>query len=89
MDRHIYIKITGRVQGVGFRYHTKKIAEKLKISGFVRNNYDGSVIIEASGEFDYITQFTNWCYEGPAWSHVENVEVSENKTRYSGSFSVK
>jgi len=89
MEKHICIKVTGMVQGVGFRYHTQKMANELSIKGFVKNEYDGSVYIEASGETERIDQFVNWCYKGSEWSHVENVEISENKVKHFGSFAVR
>ncbi len=89
MVKHIFIKITGKVQGVGFRYHTLQLANSLNISGFVKNEYDDSVYIEASGQTENIEQFVNWCYKGPKWAKVENVSVSENKTTHFGRFLVK
>ena len=47
---HINIHITGRVQGVNFRTYTKEKAEELGILGFVRNETDGSVYLEAEGD---------------------------------------
>ena len=89
MTKHICITITGKVQGVGFRYHTQKIANDIAVKGFVKNNYDGSVYIEASGEVDSVDQFVNWCYTGPKWAIIEDVEISENKAMHSGHFFVK
>lgn len=43
------MRVTGMVQGVGFRWMTKRVADQLKIRGFVRNEWDGSVYIEAQG----------------------------------------
>lgn len=89
MGKHICIRISGKVQGVGFRYHAQKIADELGVKGFVKNEYDGSVYIEASGEDDYVDQFINWCYKGPTWSQIENVEISENKVEHISAFSIK
>jgi acylphosphatase len=50
MKKHFNIRISGRVQGVFFRASTKAKAEELGISGFVQNEPDGSVYIEAEGE---------------------------------------
>ena len=86
MEKHIYIKVAGKVQGVGFRYHTQKMADELNINGFVKNEYDGSVYIEASGETGNIDQFVNWCYKGPQWAQVENVEISKNRVKHFGTF---
>jgi len=89
MEKHISIKITGKVQAVGFRYHCQNIANELSIKGFVKNEYDGSVYIEASGEANKIEQFVNWCYNGPKWAMVENVQILENPIEHVGSFVVK
>ncbi|WP_431293764.1 acylphosphatase [Pedobacter sp. P26] len=48
--KHLNIKVTGKVQGVGFRETTKIIANQMMVNGFVRNEKDGSVYIEAEGE---------------------------------------
>ena len=70
----VILHIYGRVQGVGFRYYTNKKAIELGISGFVRNLPDGSVYIEADGEPDQLEIFINWCYEGPSWARVTDVQ---------------
>lgn len=44
------IRFYGRVQGVGFRYHAKHAASALGLTGWVRNEYDGSVMMEVQGE---------------------------------------
>lgn len=71
------IKVSGRVQGVGFRYYTEQKARRLGISGFVQNKPDGSVYIEAEGEERAMEAFVEWCRKGPAWARVRDVEVSE------------
>ena len=89
MTKHLRIKITGKVQGVGFRYHTRKSAKELSITGFVKNEYDGSVYIEASGDTDKIDQFVRWCHQGPKWAVVENVLITENEVKEFTNFSVR
>ena len=74
---HVSIKISGRVQGVFFRASTKDAAEKFGIRGFVRNERDGSVYIEAEGEEDDLKQFVAWCHHGPVRAEVTNVELKE------------
>lgn len=73
----ISIHISGRVQGVGFRYYTRKKAVECNVNGFVQNQSDGSVYIEASGEALDIDTFANWCKQGPTWSRVLNSRISE------------
>ena len=48
--RKVRIHVAGRVQGVGFRYMTKMVADQLQIGGSVKNESDGSVTILATGE---------------------------------------
>jgi len=81
MEKHVKLKITGKVQGVGFRYYTQKAAKELGIKGFVKNEYDGSVYIEASGKSDQIELFINRCSLGPKWAMVENIEIRENELK--------
>lgn len=69
------IKISGRVQGVGFRYHCQRKAVELGISGFVRNESDRSVYVEAEGEDGPMELFIAWCHKGPEWAHVSSVQV--------------
>lgn len=55
--KQIKMNVTGRVQGVGFRYMTKMVADKLHINGYAKNLDDGSVEIMAEGDTDAINQF--------------------------------
>jgi len=73
MKRHMCIRITGRVQGVGFRYAVLREAKRLGIVGFVRNESDGSVHIEAEGESGALERFFEWCRRGPSFASVEGV----------------
>ena len=75
--KHISIKIFGKVQGVFFRASTKDVADQMGITGFVRNEKDGSVYIEAEGEDETLTQFVAWCHRGPSRAVVEKVLVKE------------
>jgi len=71
----VHLRIEGRVQGVGFRYHTEKTARQLGLVGWVRNLPDGSVETWAEGPKDRIETFVAWCHEGPASSRVSQVAV--------------
>lgn len=79
--KHFNIIITGKVQGVGFRETTKIIANQMSVHGFVRNEKDGSVYIEAEAEDIFLEEFVKWCHEGPDRSRVENVVVSEGELK--------
>lgn len=69
--------VTGRVQGVGFRYSTESAARRLGISGWVRNRHDGSVEAWAQGSDDAVTRFAEFLEEGPKSARVTSVDVNE------------
>ncbi|NOR86847.1 MAG: acylphosphatase [Bacteroidales bacterium] len=73
----IQIKVSGRVQGVGFRYYTQKKALEFNIFGFVQNKPDGSVYIEAEGKDIDVDTFADWCARGPSWAKVLQYKKSE------------
>lgn len=70
-------RIFGKVQGVFFRAETKKIADKLKLTGFVRNELDGSVEVVACGSLDNHTALYLWLKKGPTRAKVTNVTVED------------
>ena len=73
--KHLKIKVHGSVHGVGFRGAAKREADILEIAGFVRNQKDGTVNIEAEGEEAALNEFLEWCRNGPEIAKVEKVEV--------------
>ena len=76
---HYQIKVSGKVQGVWFRKHTQAQARSLNIKGFVKNEPDGSVYIEAeSHEPTKLNAFIKWLYEGSPLSKVNTVEILED-----------
>jgi acylphosphatase len=79
---HVYI--SGRVQGVNYRYSTLQQATKLGIKGWVKNLYDGRVETLFEGEEELVNRMLSWCYQGPPMSYVTNVEYF--KQDYTGEF---
>ena len=69
--------ISGRVQGVGFRYFTQDAARREGLHGFVRNNDDGTVEAVAEGESDALERFERAIRRGPSRARVEHVMVDE------------
>jgi len=69
------IIITGRVQGVFFRYLAEKKAQELNIKGSVRNISDGKLEIIAKGEDENMQKFINWCKVGPEYARVEGITL--------------
>ncbi len=73
------IKVYGKVQGVFFRASTKRKAEELGITGTVKNESDGTVLIEAKASSVLLDKFIAWCHEGPTGARVDKVEIWEEK----------
>lgn len=69
--------VTGRVQGVGFRYSTEGEAHRLGLAGWVRNRFDGSVETWAQGPDDAVTRFAAFLETGPRAARVSAVEITE------------
>ena len=86
---HFNVKILGLVQGVNFRYYAKIKADELDIKGFVKNEPDGSVYIEAEGENDSLDRFVEWCKKGPRSAKVDRIEVKEENYRGVNDFQVQ
>ncbi|HNS50950.1 MAG TPA: acylphosphatase [Anaerolineae bacterium] len=67
--------VRGRVQGVGFRYHTRQRATELGLTGSVRNRWDGSVEVLAEGPRRQLEDLLAFLREGPPSAFVTEVEV--------------
>ena len=67
----------GRVQGVGFRYFVWREAEALGVDGWVRNRVDGTVEALARGASDTLDRLQHRLEEGPRWSQVTSVSVTD------------
>jgi len=72
---HLRIRVTGNVQGVGYRWNAAREARSLGITGFVKNMPDGSVLIGAEGSREHIAIFLEWCRTGPVHSYVTKVDT--------------
>ena len=81
--KHVLIK--GWVQGVFFRATLQDRAYELGITGWVRNNYDGSVEAVFEGEIENVEKIVKWCQRGPRGAVVKEVLVNDEE--YTGSFS--
>ena len=77
-DRRAY-RITGNVQGVGFRWWTRKTASALDLRGTVRNARDGSVEIEVEGPDEALEEFEQKLHHGPSSARVREVEEVETE----------
>lgn len=87
--KHLNIIVYGLVQGVFFRTSAKEQADKLNITGFAKNEPDGSVYIEAEGAEKDLNKFIKWCNKGSSIAQVEKVETSEEQVKNFSRFEVK
>ncbi|MBC8051511.1 MAG: acylphosphatase [Sphingobacteriaceae bacterium] len=86
--RHLNITISGKVQGVAFRFSTKAVADQLRVKGWVKNLSDGRVCIEAEGDDFALDSFLEWCNEGPLQATVQKVEVVEDEVKNYRNFEI-
>jgi acylphosphatase len=82
------VVVHGRVQGVFFRDSTRRAAETRGVSGWVRNNPDGTVEAAFEGEEEAVESIVRLCREGPGRAEVERVEVFEEEPEGAGGFQV-
>jgi acylphosphatase len=83
------VTVTGRVQGVFFRQTALQIATGLGLTGFARNQPDGSVYIEVEGEEVKLQKFLEWCREGPQLAVVKDVSYRGQKPKGSQEFEIR
>lgn len=85
MDRsgltRVRVVISGRVQGVSFRWYTQQRALELGLTGWVRNLWDGRVEAVFEGNQSAVDQVLSWCRHGPPAAQVEDVQVTRESPR--------
>lgn len=70
-----HVLIRGRVQGVAFRWETRRVAEVHRLTGWVRNLPDGRVEAVFEGDRKEVEAVINWCRQGPPVARVEDLNV--------------
>ncbi len=75
--RRVQVTVTGDVQGVGYRYTMRMVAEEAGVSGWVRNRRDGTVEAEVEGTPEQIDEVLAWMAEGPPGSRVDAASVAD------------
>jgi acylphosphatase len=73
----VRLRITGEVQGVGYRIWATRTAAGLGLRGWVRNRFDGSVEVLATGPSEAVAGFVEACRHGPRAARVATVTVSD------------
>jgi len=79
---HLYVE--GFVQGVFFRADTREEAQRLGVTGWVRNLPDGGVEVVGEGEENAVKELINWCHKGPSGARVSKVKIEYEQ--YQGEF---
>ncbi|MCM8821082.1 MAG: acylphosphatase [Candidatus Omnitrophica bacterium] len=82
--KRVHIVISGRVQGVGFRFYTRDIALETGVKGWVKNKYDGTVEVVAEGKQEEIDKFLKKLKEGYLGRNISRTE--EREEPYTGEF---
>lgn len=85
---HIHGVVSGRVQGVYFRESTKRQAQQLNITGWVKNLPDGRVEFTACGETATVMTLLEWLKKGPLLAKVTSVDWQETSPQEYTDFSV-
>lgn len=75
MKKAVHLIIKGRVQGVGYRWFVRQVAERLNITGFVRNLPNGDVEVAAAGEEEALDQFIFELRHGSTFAHVLDMDI--------------
>jgi acylphosphatase len=75
MDASVHIIVEGLVQGVGYRWYAARRAQALGVRGFVRNLYDGTVEVRASGDRSKLEELIRDLKVGPRSAHVTNMKI--------------
>ena len=85
----VEVYLSGVVQGVGFRYFTKKVARELGVKGYVKNLSDGRVYVYAVGEAATLDKFISALRRGPSQAVVRGIEIRDAEAKTFESFEVR
>jgi acylphosphatase len=75
--KRVRVVVSGDVQGVGFRAATAREARLLGVTGWVRNQFDGTVEVHAEGKPEAIDSLITWLRRGPSLARVTGIDVAE------------
>ncbi len=88
MTRRLRFVVTGRVQGVGFRWFVRESAVQFRVSGWVHNNPDGSVELEAEGDRETLDRFEEVLRRGNPHARVDSLEKTDVRPSGEKSFEI-
>ncbi len=75
MVARAHVFVSGRVQGIFFRFETRRLARRLGVAGWVRNRRDGRVEAVFEGEKEAVERMVEFCRHGPSGARVTNAEI--------------
>ncbi len=87
--KRAHVIVHGKVQGVWFRAHTKGMADRIGVRGWVRNLPNGSVEAVFEGEDEKVEEMIKWCHTGSPMANVTKVEVEYEEPRGEKDFSIR
>ena len=85
----VHFLISGDVQGVNFRYYSRRMAEQLGLKGFVKNTFDGKVEIHIEGDDSAVKEMIAWVKKGPSPAYVTDVEKIGCKCKEFRAFEIR
>lgn len=89
MKRRYKIIIKGKVQGVGFRFSAQALANKLNLTGSVKNLHNQSLLIQIEGDDESVNKFIDWCTIGPLFAEIDEVISEEQDLMNYQTFEIK
>ena len=89
MDVRRRVVVGGRVQGVGYRESCRRQAERLGLSGWVRNRADGCVEAVFEGPAEAVDAAVAWCRQGPRWAAVRSTDTYDEDPEGLAGFRVR
>jgi acylphosphatase len=90
--RRVHGRVSGEVQGVGFRAFVRRTAQGLGLSGWVRNNWDGTVEFQAEGPPEIVDDLLGHLRRGPPMAEISGIEIVADtcvETEATGPFEIR
>jgi acylphosphatase len=89
MLRAVTVRVTGRVQGVSFRWYAQQEARQRGVHGWVSNEADGSVAGHFEGDEEAVSAMVEWCRHGPSYAAVRDVAVTDARPTGADTFDIR